>query len=87
MIKTGLNGYVYNFYVDYETIDISDIIKIYKYLMEKQDIKQCLDFKKCLLSALASRSLGESLTSISQGRIKCISLNNKLFLTRPTSSV
>ena len=44
MIKTGLNGYVYNFYVDYETIDISDIIKIYKYLMEKQDIKQCLDF-------------------------------------------
>ena len=44
MIKTGLNGYVYDFYVDYETIDISDVINIYKYLMEKQDIKQCLDF-------------------------------------------
>ena len=44
MIKTGLNGYVFDFYVDYETIDISDVINIYKYLMEKQDIKQCLDF-------------------------------------------
>ena len=33
MKKSGLNGYVYDFSVDYNTIDVSDIIHIYKYLM------------------------------------------------------
>ena len=31
--KTILNGYMYNFSVDYNTIDVSDIINIHKYLM------------------------------------------------------
>ena len=29
MRKTGLNGYVYNFSVDYNIIDMSDIINIH----------------------------------------------------------
>ena len=37
--KTGLNGYVYEFSVDYNIIDISNIINIHKYLMKKHDIK------------------------------------------------
>ena len=37
--KTGLNGYVYEFSVDYEIIDTSNIINIHKYLMKKHDIK------------------------------------------------
>ena len=45
MIKTRLDGYVYNFPVDYNIFDISDIINIYKYLMKK-NIRYCLDFLK-----------------------------------------
>ena len=30
-MKTGLNGYVYDFNVDYNIIDISNIIDIHKY--------------------------------------------------------
>ena len=36
MKKTGLNGYVYDFSVDYDATDINDIKDIHKYLMEKK---------------------------------------------------
>ena len=36
--QTGLNGYVYDFSVDYN-IDTNNIINIFKYLMKKHDIK------------------------------------------------
>ena len=39
MKKTGLNGNVYDFSVDYNVIDTSNIIDIHKYLMKKHDIK------------------------------------------------
>ena len=42
MKKTGLNGYVYDFSVDYNNIDTSNIIDIHKYLMKQHDIKSCL---------------------------------------------
>ena len=35
MKKTGLNGYEYDFSVDYNAIDISDIMDIHKYVMNK----------------------------------------------------
>ena len=38
MKKTGFNGYVYNFSVDYDAIKVSDILDIHKYLMEKNKI-------------------------------------------------
>ena len=38
MKKTGLNGYVYDFSVDYDEIAIDNIFKIYNYLMENNDI-------------------------------------------------
>ena len=34
--KTGFNGYVYNFSVDYDVIDVNDIVDIHKYLMKKK---------------------------------------------------
>ena len=37
MKKTGFNGYVYGFSVDYVT-DVDDIKDIHKYLMKKNDI-------------------------------------------------
>ena len=36
--KTGLNGYVYDFSVDYDAIAVADILDIHKYLMEKNEI-------------------------------------------------
>ena len=38
MKETGLNGYVYDFSVDYDAIVISDILEIHKYLMEANEI-------------------------------------------------
>ena len=36
--KTGFSGYVYDFSVDYNSIDVGDIKDIHKYLMKKNDI-------------------------------------------------
>ena len=35
MKKTGFTGYVYDFSVDYDSIDVDDIKDIHKYLMKK----------------------------------------------------
>ena len=35
MKKTGFNGYVIDFSVDYDTTDVDDIKNIHKYLMKK----------------------------------------------------
>ena len=35
MTKTGFNGYVYDFSVDYDATDVDDILDIHKYLMKK----------------------------------------------------
>ena len=38
MKKTGFNGYIYDFSVDYDAIAFSDISDIHKYLMGKNEI-------------------------------------------------
>ena len=38
MKKTGLNGYVYDFSVDYDAIANDKILDIHKYLMKKNNI-------------------------------------------------
>ena len=38
MKKTGFNGYVYVFSVDYDATDVDDIVDIHKYLMKINDI-------------------------------------------------
>ena len=37
-MKTGFNGYVYDFRVDYDFTDVDDIKDIHKYLMDKNNI-------------------------------------------------
>ena len=37
-INTGLKGFAYNLFVCYETIDVSDIVDIHKYVVENHDI-------------------------------------------------
>ena len=39
MKETGLNGYFYDFSVDYDAIAVNDILDIHKYLMKKNNIK------------------------------------------------
>ena len=36
MKKTGLNGYVYDFSIDYKAADVDDIKNIHRYLMKKK---------------------------------------------------
>ena len=51
MKKTKLNGYVYDFSVDYNITDTSNITNIHKHLIKKHDIKKCFELlKKCLLN-------------------------------------
>ena len=38
MKKTGFNGYIYDFSVDYDSINVDDILDIHKYLMKKNGI-------------------------------------------------
>ena len=51
MKKTELDGYVYDFSVDYHAIAVDDILDIHKYLMKKNNmIQKCLGLlKKCFL--------------------------------------
>ena len=38
MRKTSLKGFIYDFNVDYDAIEVSDILDIHKYLIEKNGI-------------------------------------------------
>ena len=40
MKKTRLNGYVYDFSVDYDAITVDDILDIHNYLMKNNNIAQ-----------------------------------------------
>ena len=40
MKKTGFNGYVYDFSIEYDAITVDDILDIDKYLMKKNNIVQ-----------------------------------------------
>ena len=45
--RTGFNGYVYDFSIDYDAITVDDILDIHKYLMKKKyDRIKCLDLLK-----------------------------------------
>ena len=51
MKKKRLNGYVYDFSVDYDAIVVDDILDIHMYLIKKNNmIYKCLGLlKKCFL--------------------------------------
>ena len=38
MKRTGFNGYVYDFGIDYDVIAVDDILEIHNYLMKKNGI-------------------------------------------------
>ena len=80
MKKTGFNGYVHDFSVDYDATDVDDIIYIHKYLMKKmtKGNKMFRFVKKVLFLGLAFLS---TLTSVNS--LRCISTNNQECKVRP----
>ena len=78
MKKTGLNGYVYDFSVDYITIDTSNIWNIqWKNITWYKIIFRFI--KKMfigVLRACTKGSFGESSASSSTGHVKFVSLHN-----------
>ena len=77
MRKTGFNGYVYDFSVDYDATDVDDIVDIHKYLMKKttQCNKMFGFVKKVFFVGLST------LTSVNS--LSCILMNNQKCKTRP----
>ena len=77
-----MKGNVYDFSVDYNAIDKSDILNIHKYLMVKNNITYCL-IQQVLFALL---SFSGSLAGIAHvsGHTKCVSLNNQQCMTQPT---
>ena len=63
----------------FNTIDVSDIIDIHNYFMEKHNIKQCLN--KLKKHSLTFHGLTANVFKVSDF-IKCISLNNQLSTTK-----
>ena len=77
MKKTGFNGYVYDFSVDYGATDVDDIKNIHKYLMKKKMLysmyKMFWFIKKCFFIGSLFLSNLVSTTPLS-----CISMNNQV---------
>ena len=81
MKKTGFNGYVYDFSVDYDATDVDNIVDIHNYLMKKNNIVQINMFgfvKKMFFVGLAILSSFTSVNSLS-----CFSMNNQECKIRP----
>ena len=80
MKKTGLNGYAYDFSVDYNAIAVDNIVFIHNYLMKK--IAYCnkmFEFvKKAFFAGLAILSTLMGVNSLS-----CISVTNQECKIRP----
>ena len=79
--KTGLNRFVYDFSLSYETIDVSGIKDIHKYLMKNAILYKCLDFIKQIMFiglVLVLLFFDGSLA------MKCISMNSHLCFVRAT---
>ena len=79
MKKTGLNGHVYHFSVDYNVIAVDDILDIHKHLMKKNNIKLFKTIKKVFLEAMSF--LVE--LHFNCNALKCVSMNNQGCKIRP----
>ena len=78
MKKTGIWSYVYDFSIDYDSIDVDDILDIHK-IWWKTWYKILFRFVKKLFIELLR--FGGSLVS---GSVKCVSINNEPCLVRST---
>ena len=74
MKKTGLNGDVYHFSVDYDAIAVNDILDIHKYLKQRYDIvlNVCV-YKKVFVESMTF--FGCNVLNLNP--LKCVSMNNQ----------
>ena len=79
MKKTGLNGHVYDFSVDYNVTAVDDILDIHKHLMKKNNIKLFKTIKKVFLEPMSF--LVE--LHFNCNALKCVSMNNQGCKIRP----
>ena len=82
MKDTGLNGYVYDFSIDYDSTDVDNIKDIHKYLMKKNNIvwlKMFRFVKQIFISAIIIFS--HYLPSTNS--LSCILINNQPCKARP----
>ena len=79
MKKTGLNGHVYDFSVDYNVTAVDDILDIHKHLMKKNNIKLFKTIKKVFLEPMSF--LME--LHFNCNALKCVSMNNQGCKIRP----
>ena len=77
--KTRLNGYVYDFNVNYDAIAVDDMLDIHKYLLEKNNIKRCLDLLKNVFFT-AINFFGYNTLKLNS--LECTSWNNQEFKIR-----
>ena len=73
MKNTGLNGYIYNFRIDYDAIAVADILDIRKYSMKKWDSIMFEFVKQIFVSAMVCFSCNSS----NVNPLKCVSMSNK----------
>ena len=80
MKKTGLNGYVFDFSVDYDAIatDVLDIVILWYFRHSQLFNEKEWHCKKCCFTGLAFLS-----TLTSKNLMSCISMNNQECKVRP----
>ena len=81
MKKNGFNGYIYDFSVDYDAINVDDILDIHKYVMKKKwnSIKMFRFVKRIFVSAMMFS--GCNLLRVNS--LECVSMNNQVCQVRP----
>ena len=79
--KTGFNGHIYDFSLDYDATDVDDILDIHKYLMKKRAYynKMFKFVKQIFISAMMF--FGCNLSNVNS--LKCVSMNNQECKIRP----
>ena len=80
MKKTGFNGYIYDFSVDYNTIDVNDIKNIRMYLMKKE--QHCIKLFRFVKQIFVSTMMFFSSLSCVNS-LECVSMNNQECKVRP----
>ena len=72
--KTGLNGYDYDFTVDYDAIAVDDILDIRKYLMKKNGMIK--NVQACKSNNCFSNSFFDC-NELNLSPLKCVSMNTQ----------
>ena len=81
MKKTGLNGYIYDFSIDYDATAADYILDIHKCLMRRNDTFGFI--KKHFFTGLWFLLTLTSVNSLSAAPLSCILMNNQECKVRP----